>query len=522
MSSKKHKIIYDGFTNKHKRKIVDHLSDMYQWEPVFMTGNVDDEVLKWGKAKYGECIIQDSMALRQAQFDYSKIGKRIPIDAEIINTLSTYGLNYLGFLPDTTGHNYSFTERKLFYYDMLTYWNTVINYLKPDMFVAFTRPHTPPELALYLLCKHYYEIDILFIDPFPLFNRHYHLIGTSIHDLSQPFVDVYKNNIDIEASPEVFGYLSELRSTKGITPEYIKETYKRDKNNKLVNIKKLLKNLTKTIIYGDDHKLGFHDWKINKRPYDSLDSRMNAFQYQIFLHLLAIKNIKLKRIYKSFCHQVNMDEKYLYFPASYQPEAATSINGGPYEEIFVVLDMLSASIPDDWLIYYKEHPAIFMKFGKGSLTRNNHFYEKIRSYRNIRIVPTEMDVSLLIDNSQSVASMAGSCVWEAIVRGTPAMSFGNAWFSSCKSIFNIYSLQDVRNAINQILDGYIPDEKDIERYAASIEKVAVKGMVHRRFIDAIEKCDEPEHELVRIAEAIYDAYKRNYLNEGKENQQQQH
>ena len=78
------------------------------------------------------------------------------------------------------------------------------------------------------------------------------------------------------------------------------------------------------------------------------------------------------------------------------------------------------------------------------------------------------------------------------------------------NIFWIKTLQDAKEAIGKILNGWKPDQVDIERYAAAIEKVAVKGMIHRDFSDRIKKSKDPQFEMERIAKALYEAYDSYY------------
>ena len=80
-----------------------------------------------------------------------------------------------------------------------------------------------------------------------------------------------------------------------------------------------------------------------------------------------------------------------------------------------------------------------------------------------------------MDNAQAVASAGGTASWEAAVRGIPSLTFGNVWYSGCKSIFRIQTLQEAQAAIEKIVNGYSPDKQDVERYVAAIDKIAFKG-----------------------------------------------
>ena len=436
----KKKVIYHEFTNEYRYQIVEYLHRYYNWKPVFLSGHDAGNIESLLNRDYKDCILQDTLELRKANFDYSKIGEPVPIDAEIIGSLSKYAINYLASMPDTTGWNYSFEERKHFYYEMLKYWNTVVCKIKPDLIVFFTRPHTATCYSLYLICKYYYGIDIVFIDPVPLFDRHYHIIQTSLEKLHTPFIQIYESNEFISPSEEISNYLTEVRNKKGKTPKYILDIFNKEEPSRWNYFRLFLKLAMTTILDGRGFKKSLSDLKKNIKPFDSPDSRMNNFEYFLFMARLRRKNRELRKIYFPYCVKPDLTKKYIYFAAPYQPEAVTSINGGAYEELFLVLDILSASCPDGWIIYYKEHPSTFLERFRGSVKRNRRFYEKVDSYKNIQMIASVSDTFKMIDYSQAVATVAGTVAWESVVRGKPALSFGNVWYQGCKSIFSINTL----------------------------------------------------------------------------------
>ena len=499
------KIIYHGFADQHRYHIIDYLYKNHLWEPVFI-GGVDIETVQAHiTSKYKDCILKDMMHLRQGRFDYSGLGKIYPIDEEIINTLSPYSMNYLGFLQDTTGWNYSFLERKQFYYDMLRYWNTVIKNLCPDLIVFSTRPHTPSCHALYLICKHYHCIDIKFLDPVPFFDKSYHIVGSSLEMLYLPFIKLYESDEDIKPGKDVIDYLINVRSKKGKSPAHILNVIIKDKKVFKLLVKYSLKMLGSTLIRGTGFRKAPQDWKKNLQPYNSMKSRMSNFEYILFRLRLKSKNKKLKKVYVAQCENPNLVTNYIYFASPYQPEAVSSINGGAYEELLLVLDILSKSIPPGWIIYYKEHFATFLQDRKGSLVKNKHYYERLTSYGNIQFVSPDFDTFSLIDNSQAVATVSGTVAWEAALRGKPALSFGSAWYTGCKSIFTINTLNDAKEKLALVELGYRPNQADLERYATAIEKIATKGMIHRDFAREMGKLDDPLPELHRIADALHKA-----------------
>jgi hypothetical protein len=505
------KVLYYEFSNKYSAHIVKHLRDAYLWEPVYMAGtnieSIRDELLSNNIV----CPIQDSMKLRQAQFDYSEIGEPVPIDSDVLNSLSKYTMNFIGLIRDASGGwDFSFDERKHFYYDILKYWNTVLTNFKPDVIVFFTWPHTQSCYPLYLLCKHHFNMEVLFIDPSPLLDQNYHFVGTSLENLHSAFMDVYESDDMLLPSESAMEYLLKLRGKQAIHPKYLDDIYQRDKNTKNNLIRNFIRLVLSTCIKGTGFKIAPFDYKKNRKPYTNIKSRMNNFELLFYLVKVRWKVLKLAKIYKKFCRKPDYNKKFLFFASPYQPEAVSALNAGVNEELFIVLDNLSDNVPDDWVIYYKEHPSIFLEHFQGCYRRNQRVYERIQAYKNIQMIPSETDTTKLIDNSQAVCTVGGTTGWESIARGKPALAFGSVWYQGCNSIFTVNSSDDVKNAISAICNGFLPDEKDIERYTASIEKVATKGIIMDNFHQEILKVENPKFEMERLADMIYQAYETNY------------
>lgn len=154
------KIIYSQIASDESQYIVDILKKDYNWDPVFFHGT--ERMREWAQQNYPKSALVDSLAMRRGFFDYSDIGSVVPLDEDIIRKLSEYESTFTNWLQDSTGWNFSSSERRRYYCDVLRYWNTVINNLKPDIFVAYQWPHLPSDYGLYLLCKYYYSIPVMF------------------------------------------------------------------------------------------------------------------------------------------------------------------------------------------------------------------------------------------------------------------------------------------------------------------------------------------------------------------------
>jgi len=502
------RVIYSGMLDNESRFIVDHLNKVNNWKPVFFL--VHDAIVTQLKTSYPEAVQAQSMKLRKGYFDYSDIGEPEPIDAEILEALSKYQSNMLSWLEDTTGWNFSYFERRRYSYNILKYWNAVIKKMKPDIFIADSWPHTESDYPLYLLCKYYYNIPVLFVDFVPHFNQHYYNVATSIENLSEPFLKYYKSDSSREISDVVKEYLEKIRANNPESPEHIKKAYHRFNMMRKSNFQNYI-NIFKLLITFRAFNQSVRAFKKNKMPWGSKLSQLTHFGYFMFKEKLRVKNKKLKKIYDAISTQPSFSEKFIYLPAPYQPEANSNLSPGVYEDHFLVLEILSKAIPDNWMLYYKEHPGIFEPMLKGGLARDEEYYKKLKAMEKVQILPCSVDTFSLIDNSQAVATIGGTAGWEALIRGKPVLVFGSSVYQGCDSVFAITTCKDAVDAIDKIIDGYIPDSKDVERYAQSIFLASHKDLLSViEYGERLSKCSDPKHEMERIAEAFVEAYGRLY------------
>lgn len=130
----KKNIFYYGF-NGQRRHIIDCLFKEHDWMPVVIFDT--ENMREWARETYKSAVFFEFMRLRSGHIDHSGLGKaNAPIDAKIIGALSKYESFIFDLMEDTTGWNFSFHERRRYYYDLLNFFNTVIQDLIPAKSVA--------------------------------------------------------------------------------------------------------------------------------------------------------------------------------------------------------------------------------------------------------------------------------------------------------------------------------------------------------------------------------------------------
>jgi hypothetical protein len=504
----KKRVIYSLFGDE-RIFVVDYLKSKHDWDPVFFLES--GELGKFSEKNYSNIQFRSMNALSKGRFDLSKIGHPVPIDTKIIEALSKYEFNVLNLMDDSTNWNFSYIERRRFYYEILTYFNTVIHHLKPNLYVSYTWPQSVIDYSLYLLCKHHYSIDFLFLDPVPHLDEYYYSIGNSLEDLSAAFKEKYFSGI-CRLSSETEKYINNIKSPTATVPVAVGDYYKKAEFRKGFQYRSFVK-LIIMFLLGQAFREVPSAWKKNQYPIDSPLSKMNYFDYFWFRERIRRQNKKLYKIYDVFTKKPDLNRKYLYFASQYQPEAVTSPNAGVFEDLFLAMDILSASVPEGWVIYYKEHPSIFIEADMGARTRNLHYYKKVSSYSNIIMVPYNYSTFDLIDHATAVSTVCGTTGWEAIVRGKPSIVFGRCWYSACKSVFMVNTLGEACEAIKKIENGYLPDQKDVAQYAEAVYQSSHAQLIALDdFNNNLKKSPNPvKYEMERIAKAFHKAYKQFYV-----------
>ncbi len=480
------------------------LKKNYKWDPAFILG--DEEMGRWAEKNLESCLFHDAMSLRRLDIDFSNLKEIFPVDSDILSKLARFESNYFNWLQETAESNFTFRQRRKYFYNILTFWNSIINQVKPSLFVAYTWPHTPGDYPLYLLCKYVYNIPVLFLEYTPYFDQKNYAISTSLENLSASFTRIYSSKNELPLSKIVSDHLEELRSNDAKRPDHI-EQYERILDEELKNFS-FWRSLFKGILSGNLFKKAQVSFKKNK-SFETSSFSMSNMEYLLFQRKMISMNRNLSDQYKVLTKKLNLDEDYIYFAAPYQPEANSNIAVGVYEDVELMIQMISKAKPKGWKILYKEHPTTFFPTSKGCLERDNIFYKNLSEIEDVVFVPVSTSTFDLIDNSRAVCTAGGTVGWEALVRGKPSIIFGALWYQKCKSVFSISTLQDLKKAFLNIKEGFLPSEEDIDRFAESVYRSTYSGLIRINDID--EYHEEDEQILIEVtSKAIYNEFCRHY------------
>ena len=183
--------IYSGFSDQ-RIEVVNNLSKNINFFPIINLADKRD--FKNYNKKFGNIFNLDAFSLRFGNFDYSKIKRKIPVDRKILDILSIHQYTALNLLQDSNNYSYTLEQRFNFYFDSLSFWNSILKEYKIDYFISWTWPHNIIDYTLYLLCKYIYKIETIFIDDIPVLNIS--AICSDLDNLSKNYL--LSKNVDLQ------------------------------------------------------------------------------------------------------------------------------------------------------------------------------------------------------------------------------------------------------------------------------------------------------------------------------------
>lgn len=368
-------------------------------------------------------------------------------------------------------------KRRHLYYIMLRYWNGVLNKYKPDVIVFPIVPHTVYNYIIYALAKMYDIKTIMFEDTW-ISDRLLMYTDWEKGDMAlQKAMEKNKNkNFSVQdLSPDLQEYYcSKTNLDQDPTPPYIKEQKK---------------GFSKKNILLEKFKIVLRTMKEGSFPLKALKYIPKQFKPN------------LKKEYFKLQKTPDLERPFVYAPLSYQPEKTTCPEGDIFCDQILMLEILSFCLPDNWLIYVKEHPMQWLRPGvRYSSFRYQGYYEKIAQLKNVLLVPKDTNSYTLIGKAKAVAVVTSTVGLEAILRLKPVIIFGCPMYRDLSGLFKVKDVKSCQEAFQKITAGYRPNQQDIINYLKSIDEAAMHGYFEKTAAK-ISKLT-PEENISNITKAI--------------------
>lgn len=426
-----------------------------------------------------------------------------PVGQEIIDKLSKYELQTLSMMSKLDYDQMSLESKRHLYYQQVEYWYNVLVILKPDVLIFSDIPHTVFNFVLYNIAK------ILGIRTI-ITRRMQGLLGRMLifddyqtyEELKTVYQRLQNENFqfkDLTLDLQEY-YSSQTQTGASLTKFFQRFMVKKAKDLEVLprfsSIIKNIKNFTFT-----KTSLSYLKMLFNKKRYVLLGDK---YYYGLVAKKMNFKANRLKRNFKkeylSLQSQPDFSKKFIYLPLHFQPEAQTNPMGGVFDDQILMINILSAALPKEWVIYIKEH-SIQWEGPRAQFGRYTGYYHEIARLNNVYLIPVETPVNELIEKSQAIATVTGTTGWEALMKLKPVLLFGYIWYSHCSGVFRVYDLDSCIRALCAVAKGQRPNKEDIIQFLGAIDQTSLRAYSKTKYKDELNISYSDN--LNNISEVLY-------------------
>ncbi len=374
-----------------------------------------------------------------------------------------------------------YNYRKKFYLDWVRYWNHIIDEDNISLAIFDNIPHQIFDYIIYWICK-IKNIPIIMlshtkVDDTIIFNDSIEEPNLELKQTYERLLEEYKDaqESEIELKDHFMKYYQkQIDKTNFDTPHWFKKKLKRGQKRPF-----LLRFITLI-------KIIFRIGKPSKRLL-----RKDLKKYYKF----AKENKQLTKDYDKIATEPDLSKKFVYLPLQRFPERNSSPLAGTYVDQELIVQLISYSLPEDILLYVKEHPI------QEPYRRNKGFYNDLIRQSNIRLIKRNFNSTTLIDHSIAVVTATGTPGWEALFRQKQVILYGRVYYQYMKGIFLVRTVDDCKKAIIQILNNNVkPTKKNIKLFLKALEINSIRGYLNKTFKD-VSKITEEEN-VKNISQAI--------------------
>lgn len=163
--------------------------------------------------------------------------------------------------------------------------------------------------------------------------------------------------------------------------------------------------------------------------------------FSTIYHLIRIKIIQNYNYLDSISQiEVNeLPDEYIYFPLHYQPEATSLPLAGKFRDQTEIIKFTQKLFPRT-VIVIKEHPV------QNNFGRTREFLNFVKDNAMVIVIDKNAyNTDILIQNSKLVITATGSSLFEAYIKGKPAIMFGNNIYKLLPNVTHVDSILDINS-----------------------------------------------------------------------------
>ncbi len=182
------------------------------------------------------------------------------------------------------------------------------------------------------------------------------------------------------------------------------------------------------------------------------------------VNFLIKRKIRYSFIEKNLQKQVDLNKKFIYFPLSVDEEFNLLHYAPFYTNQIEVIRHVAKSLPIDYTLYVKEHPAEIIR---GWRTISD--YKEILDIPNTHLIHPSYSSEKLCKNCSLIFTIRGTPAFDAIFYQKSSITLGDVPYSLIPSIHRLNSIEELPKLIKSSIKEHITSEY-LDKYLSLIEQ----------------------------------------------------
>ena len=354
---------------------------------------------------------------------------------------------------------------------------------KPNLLFTIENPHSHAQYLLYSICC-FFEI--------PTFKFNNWAFAPLIFIENINSGKRFKHNLKIQSDNNKLIVEKLIKSLiNGLSKENPKYEFY---YMKIQKEKRAISTRLKTFLF-DGILENLKEIKINlsaslKNKYYPINPYELGYLTRSYIKYKRRKNLN-KKLSSNF-ENLDLNIKYIYFPLHFEPERTTNPDGGDFHDQFLALLKLRNIIPEEIVIYLKEHPSLNLMSKKAVKGRSPLLYDLIKNIKNVKIINVNTDSKLLIRNSYMVGTITGTVAIEASLFGKKTIVMGNTWYEEFPNTFNIKKWNNYELIDKQKVKGIHEILEFVENLKNQFSIIGFQNPSQKKNFEDILDVDSPE------------------------------
>lgn len=485
--SNKINAIYSCCIAKPWLEIIDKLYNELNIIPKYFIGWGDGSVNI--KNKYKDCYfqaIEDAWSGRK----FPKLNYNYPLDENLLRSILREKIISFKMMDrlDLDRYSFSFSDRQVFFYYFLKRWLQILDHYKISLIISPSIPHRVFDYILYVAAN-IKNIEFIMFQMTPFSDSSF--IIDNIDSTPKYIKTSLATNLDsdIRLRKDIFDRIEQVKGEySAAKPHYMKEQEKILSDSKVI---KLLNNLLKFIknpFQLFEESSTYYVAK-NYMPFEKKNKKY-TFLYKKYKNIYYLKKLKSK--YERLATDTVNYKKYIFIALHYQPEETSVPTGGLFGDQQLIIDLLNSFLDKDIGIIIKEHKTQFHPNFEGGTGRTDSYYENmLKISKRINFVSINENPFKLIDGAIATVTISGTIGWESVIRGTPSIIFGRAWYEDMPGVYKIKTIDDLSNNWKNILkDKNNIKLSDIDYYHKKLQKFLINASHYKTFANKVQRDDK--------------------------------